>query len=446
MLAMHRPTKLAWLAAASSAAFLLYLFLPASFQQLPALVLQPRPRSACSPTAYSSGNWSPKAVVPTIPRMTKPSDAVTFGGFQGCASDREFAWHLGADNEDMWDRFPAVNSWEWSPNDGCDVRPMDPELIVKDLVEQGGWLLIGDSVTENHFFSLSCLLYPHVRATPNYTENPYIDRAWPQHLFLSPSSPLLPHLSLPPAFNISSTPLVTFRRVDLLFTQPQLESIYAQLHPEKAREPGFSLFSEEATWTLPPAEYLGMLASRENATRYRTALVSTGGHWTTSLFSGLAEEDAEGGGIWNVMELFQTAMSVWAEDVQIALDEMNGNRYGSGARWQGGAPFQVVARAYLPGHEDCHEEKAPWTEWHPYKWNWYNWPWIKDLNEVFEGVLADTRFPDVHFLPIDTPAALRPDAHATGDCLHIMTGAGVLEGWSHYIWHYLTRELPGRVR
>lgn len=23
-----------------------------------------------------------------------------------------------------------------------------------------------------------------------------------------------------------------------------------------------------------------------------------------------------------------------------------------------------------------------------------------------------------------------------------MAGAGVLEGWSHYIWHYVTREIP----
>ncbi|KAI0744301.1 hypothetical protein C8Q80DRAFT_890032 [Daedaleopsis nitida] len=31
-------------------------------------------------------------------------------------------------------------------------------------------------------------------------------------------------------------------------------------------------------------------------------------------------------------------------------------------------------------------------------------------------------------------------------CLHIMTGAGVLEGWTHYIWHYVTVELPGRLQ
>jgi len=67
-------------------------------------------------------------------------------------------------------------------------------------------------------------------------------------------------------------------------------------------------------------------------------------------------------------------------------------------------------------------------------------------------------YPDVHFLAIERPARLRPDAvslfdpfisfiylsftqHATGDCLHIMAGAGVLEGWTHYIWHYVSKEL-----
>jgi hypothetical protein len=78
--------------------------------------------------------------------------------------------------------------------------------------------------------------------------------------------------------------------------------------------------------------------------------------------------------------------------------------------------------------------------------------------------LDAARYPDIHYLGIDRPALLRPDAvraalslrssarglmtlqHAAGDCLHIMSGAGVLEGWSHYIWHFVTRELPGRLR
>ena len=63
-----------------------------------------------------------------------------------------------------------------------------------------------------------------------------------------------------------------------------------------------------------------------------------------------------------------------------------------------------------------------------------------------QRVLASPEYRDIHFLPIDRHALLRPDAHVASDCLHFMTGAGVLEGWTHYIWHFVTVELPGRMR
>ncbi len=71
---------------------------------------------------------------------------------------------------------------------------------------------------------------------------------------------------------------------------------------------------------------------------------------------------------------------------------------------------------------------------------------LSDTCLCSQTVVKSDRYPDIHFLPIDRPALLRPDAHATGDCLHIMSGAGVLEGWTHYIWHYVTRDLPERTR
>ena len=32
-----------------------------------------------------------------------------------------------------------------------------------------------------------------------------------------------------------------------------------------------------------------------------------------------------------------------------------------------------------------------------------------------------------------------------GQTLLFMSGAGVLEGWTHYIWHFVTAELPARM-
>ncbi|PCH35893.1 hypothetical protein WOLCODRAFT_28208 [Wolfiporia cocos MD-104 SS10] len=140
-------------------------------------------------------------------------------------------------------------------------------------------------------------------------------------------------------------------------------------------------------------------------------------------------------------------MEAWAAHVQRMLDEhREGERRKGWWGRDGAVEKRVVVRAYLPGHEDCHDEREPWTAWKPYRWNWYTWANNGEMNRVFESVLAPLRFSDIHLLPIDRPALLCPDAHVASDCLHIMTGAGVLEGWADYIWQFVSRELPGCIR
>lgn len=248
-----------------------------------------------------------------------------------------------------------------------------------------------DSVTENHFFSLSCLLYPHVRATPNYTLNPFFDRAWPQHLYLNPDSPLVPHLKYPEGFNISTTPLVTFRRVDLLLTQNQLRDIYRLLHPDRVRvkeeemEDGskFDILGGDAAWEVDPEEYLGMLTSPD--TNYGTIVASTGGHWTVGTFPGLKDTSLPGDGIQNVLDFFEESMPVWATLVQSYLkDKQKAGRSGDG--WtKGGRKRRVVVRAYLPGHDGCHYHHEPWKTYEQADmWLSYNWGQIGTFNQMFE--------------------------------------------------------------
>ncbi|KAJ7477173.1 hypothetical protein B0H11DRAFT_2030044 [Mycena galericulata] len=386
----------------------------------------------CPPRSYADGKWvySPRT---SDTSMTSQEDALRFSGFEGCASSREYYLHLGSDNKDHWARFPDVTSWQWQPKQsGCQIQEMQALDLLRELVEQGGWLLIGDSISEGHFFSISCMLYPHVRATPDYIQNPYYDRAWAQNIYLDPSSPLIPRLNLPKGFSVESTPLVTFRRVDLLFSQQQLVDLHHRLYAEPRN---FSLFGDEATWTLEPAEYLSMFTDPE--LNYQTLVVSTAGHWTTGLFSGYRDEGKTLFGIEGVIQFFGQAVKEWAKEVQQVVTEVN-QRNPAKQR-------QVVVRAYLPGHEDCHNELKPYNEIKPYAWNWWNWASIGEFNEVFEEVVSQPKYPNIHFLAIDYPARLRPDAHISIDCLHIMTGAGVLEGWSHYIWHFITREVEGRT-
>ncbi|KAI0041294.1 hypothetical protein FA95DRAFT_710773 [Auriscalpium vulgare] len=427
----------------------------------------PQPLSGvCSPDAWSNGQWTRRpedltdATSHDTAEIKGPEDAMRLGGFEGCASSREVWWHMAVDRMPDYNPYPNVTRYDWTPaSKGCatGVRPLDGAELVRELVEDGGWFLIGDSITENHFFSLSCVLYPHVRATPIYDAHSSFDRAWPQNLYLNPASPLISSLSLPPGFSIEQTPLVTFRRIDLLLSQADLRDLHRAHHPDTyAQNASFDLFSDEPTWSMSPSEYMPMFLAPLPEARYSTLIASTAGHWTTTLFAGYhnSSEEEVGHGVKALLPFFGEAMDSWAGDVQAALDEEkrraaraasasvyakdDGNYEEVAAEPQ----RQVVVRAYLPGHEDCHQEKSPWTEWKPYVYGWFNWPWIGDMNDIIKNLVRDkSAFPDIHFLGIDRPALLRPDAHASGDCLHLVTGSGVIEGWTRYVWHFISREL-----
>ena len=246
-----------------------------------------------------------------------------------------------------------------------------------------------DSVSENHFFSLSCILYPHVIAMPDFTVLPGYDHAWPQFLYLNPSSPLISKLSFPKGFNITSTPLVIHRRIDILLSKDELISIHKSVQPPNVTLEDTSLFSEEGIWTLPVAEYVDEFLAPLPKGNYATMVVSTAGHWTTSVFS-----KVEPPGIKGVLNLFEAAVERWSEEVQSALrmhartDVFSDVSYPPWFRLWSQLPKQkerrVVIRAYLPGHEDCHNVRQPWDEVQPFKWNYYNWNEIRQFNALFE--------------------------------------------------------------
>jgi hypothetical protein len=238
-------------------------------------------------------------------------------------------------------------------------------------------------VTENHFFSLSCILYPYVFATPDYTLGAF-DRAWAQNLYLKPSSPLISTLSLPKGFDIASTPLVTFRRIDLLLSKDELISIHQSSQPENVTLHDTSLFSDEGIWTLPVGEYLSEFLAPLPKANYATMVVNTAGHWTTGVFSKVEPPGMEG-----ILSLFEVAMARWAEEVQSALradaDARNSISFstflfGSKKRKE----RRAVVRAYLPGHYNCHDFRHPWNELQPAEWYPWNWVDIPKFNSIFE--------------------------------------------------------------
>lgn len=164
MLTIHlRPVNARFLGLGAFLTFALLILVarpsPSSFRLPEGLFSQPRRRASCAPSDYAAGEWrlrDPARHPANVTSMQQPSDALTFSGFEGCASNREFLWHLAADNEGQYSRFPAAHDWEWVPGEGCkDFAPFSAEQMVKDLVEQGGWLLLGGA----SFRSID----PHVR-------------------------------------------------------------------------------------------------------------------------------------------------------------------------------------------------------------------------------------------------------------------------------------------
>ncbi|KAJ3851678.1 hypothetical protein EV368DRAFT_83283 [Lentinula lateritia] len=135
----------------------------------------PLTATSCTPSAYTSGSWRYRPHT-NATALVHPEDALEMAGFRGCASSREFYWHLGSDNGEMWDRFPVVGSWRWGWGDGSEgeeeeggvgegeggegeggcgeggeygfrslYEEKNKREFVKDLVKNSGWLLIGDS-------------------------------------------------------------------------------------------------------------------------------------------------------------------------------------------------------------------------------------------------------------------------------------------------------------
>ena len=117
-----------------------------------------------------------------------------------------------------------------------------------------------------------------------HQENCPIDpRACQQNLCLKLFSLLLPTLSPPEGFDVASTPLATFRRIDLL-SKDELISIHKSSQPENVTLDDTSLFSEVVIWTFPVTEYFSEFLAPLPRANYATIVVSTAGHWTNYLF------------------------------------------------------------------------------------------------------------------------------------------------------------------
>lgn len=197
---------------------------------------------------------------------------------------------------------------------------------------------------------------------------------------------------------------------------------------------------QEAVYNAQSAEMLALFTSPPPL-NYGALIMSSGAHWTESVFGKLSAPD-------EIVAFFSAALTLWLQRVAEALALTTAPAWGTAVTWRGatsgGTPRRVIVRGATWGSEDCLLSVVrlggPRAHVVPLSRPYYNWAWIPRLNEAAERAVAAADNPFIHYLPIERPAMLRPDAHVLPDCMHLAAGTGAMESWTEYIAHFLWAE------
>jgi hypothetical protein len=129
---------------------LLTLPLKPRVRDLPVLtttVAPERKRASCSPEAWTDGQWKYRPRSNSTKTSAATEEEVhALAGFTGCTSSRQYEWHLGYDSKERQRKLPKVDSYQWTPSTECDIHPLHGAALTKELIEQGGWLLVGGTL------------------------------------------------------------------------------------------------------------------------------------------------------------------------------------------------------------------------------------------------------------------------------------------------------------
>ncbi|GAA5847289.1 hypothetical protein JCM9279_000223 [Rhodotorula babjevae] len=471
----------------------------------------------CPARAFSSGRW-----VERDPAPSSNSSVWASTGFTGCAQNWfKNDWHLGllrptnenpAGEGGVWPMSAyrrRAGAWEWQPEDdvcavlddgaaaegaeGEEIQGVNVVRLLQDLVDHGAWLIVGDSLSEQHFFSLGCLLFPHVRALWPMPPMSMWKQIKEEHLFLDPASPLLAsgRLSVPEGFDFDGSPVISHVRTDHGLAPSELVDVYSSFHessppsladrypalaslpphsdprsiltavetfspsidyyldlflrPHSYRNITTGISPSYAAGTTPP----NSLAVERNATRsanYRALLFSTGAHFSSRHFNlpdgpvtyAVPPAGEPGSGA------AAAAASTGVGNAQIEFFELVVDVWAArvSAALEAATPEEregkvVLVRPSSGGHDDCHSATRPVQDGEEAHSSWYSWADMAVMNVRAETLIDELADPLIAFLDLARPASLRPDAHTNDDCLHLSTGTGVIEGWTRYTSYYL---------
>ncbi|MBW0468513.1 hypothetical protein O181_008228 [Austropuccinia psidii MF-1] len=382
------------------------------------------PELTCTPKLWSDGRWRQRNMssMPMQPPISTFSQLLQVSNFPGefCASNRlpftnTALPRLENDTVEFWDWRYRVSSYEWQS--GCEEAGLSPkpspkpEELVERLVTEGGWLFIGDSLSAQWFMSLSCFLAPYVDSVPFWTA----DVPWnaTQHLYLKPNTTLTQRIRLPTDFEILTTPIVSILRSGLLLSKPEIEEIVTKNNLVTDELP---LWGEDLVFDMKPSQYLADFLNPK--LRYSRLIASAGAHYTQRLF-----QDRP---LHKIAEIFHYNFEHWAQLMIKALEDPRAKNK------------KILYRTATAGHHECNNARqtGPWNEEKVLETLVWNWQTIPLFNKIADAVLTALNKPRLELLSIDRPAMLRPDGHILIDCLHFTVGAGIIEGWTDYVYNY----------
>lgn len=459
---------------------------------------------ACTPLDWSNGTWIP--LDPPLSPWATIWDASPDFHNHGCAQNwHRGEWYLGlvppgsqpgpisspenaVGPQGEWPMSKyrrQAAGWVWEPaTEVCDEEVELPwyEMsevagtsgeedegtvrLLQDLIDRGGWLILGDSLSEGHFMSLSCTLFPHVRAVWPYPAMSEWRQIKEEHLLLSRESPLIAagKLVVPDDWDWDGTPLVSHVRTDHGLAPIELVRTYKDLHASPPNETSrfvelispasranlqplltdVETFSPTLDYMLElflrpsgprnitteispsygasttPADAIELERRTTQSARYRALIFSTGAHFSSRHFN-LPSTAAH-------LEFFDLVVSTFLDKVAEALEKASEHEK---------RDKEVIVRPTSNGHDDCHAAKGPLKDVDRNKSSKYSWNDMWDMNDRAEALVQKLAHPQVSWLDITRPSTLRPDAHTNDDCLHLSMGTGVVEGWTRYLAYWL---------
>jgi hypothetical protein len=176
-----------------------------------------------------------------------------------------------------------------------------------------------------------------------------------------------------------------FNRVDFLLGRHELESLWKDFPGGNHSKP---LFDDGSMWDLAPATYLPLFFAPLPEANFRTMIVHTAGHWTTTTFQGFHNPESQynGHGLADLLKFFKVAMDSWTKRMVFALEQAKQDDEAHGiVRTK---ERQIIVKGYHAGHDGCNLASTrldgPLKKYNDSWSHSYNWGWIRKFNWSFK--------------------------------------------------------------